>query len=101
MPTAPAPSVAAMSSTSTKTPPEAGAMILIGQYDSPYVRRVAITLKTYGLAYEHRPWSVWGDADKIAAHNPLRRVPTLLLPDGTALVETYAIIDAVDEMVPA
>ena len=76
-------------------------MILIGQYDSPYVRRVAITLKTYGLAYEHRPWSVWGDADKIAAHNPLRRVPTLLLPDGLALVETYAIIDAVDEMVPA
>lgn len=76
-------------------------MILIGQYDSPYVRRVAITLKTYDLAYEHRPWSVWGDADKIAAHNPLRRVPTLLLPDGTALVETFAIIDAVDEMVPA
>jgi glutathione S-transferase len=76
-------------------------MILIGQYDSPYVRRVAITLRTYDLAYEHRSWSVWGDADKIAAHNPLRRVPTLLLPDGTALVETYAIIDAVDEMVPA
>jgi glutathione S-transferase len=76
-------------------------MILIGQYDSPFVRRVAITLKTYGLAYEHRPWSVWGDADKIAAHNPLRRVPTLLLPDGTALVETFAIIDALDELVPA
>jgi glutathione S-transferase len=76
-------------------------MILIGQYDSPYVRRVAITLKTYDLAYEHRSWSVWGDADKIAVHNPLRRVPTLLLADGTALVETYAIIDALDEMVPA
>src|SRR3954466_2751160 len=76
-------------------------MILIGQYDSPFVRRVAITLKTYGLAYEHRPWSVWGDADKIAAHNPLRRVPTLLLPDGTALVETFAIIDALDERVSA
>jgi glutathione S-transferase len=76
-------------------------MILIGQYDSPFVRRVAITLTTYGLAYEHRPWSVWGDAEKIAAHNPLRRVPTLLLPDGTALVETFAILDALDELVPA
>jgi glutathione S-transferase len=76
-------------------------MILIGQYDSPFVRRVAIALATYGLDYEHRPWSVWGDADKIAAHNPLRRVPTLLLSDGTALVETFAILDAVDEMVPA
>jgi glutathione S-transferase len=75
-------------------------MILIGQYDSPFVRRVAITLRRYDLLHEHRPWSVWGDADKIAAHNPLRRVPTLLLDDGTALVETFAIIDALDEMVP-
>ena len=75
-------------------------MILIGQYDSPYVRRVAVTLRRYDLAYEHRPWSVWGDADEIAVHNPLRRVPVLLLPDGTALVETFAIMDAVDELVP-
>jgi glutathione S-transferase len=73
-------------------------MILIGQYDSPFVRRVAITLRRYALSFEHRPWSVWGDAERIAAHNPLRRVPTLLLPDGTALVETFAIIDVLDEM---
>jgi len=76
-------------------------MILIGQYDSPFVRRVGIALGTYGLAFEHRPWSVWGDAEKIAAHNPLRRVPTLLLDDGTALVETFAILDTIDELVPA
>ena len=75
-------------------------MILIGQYDSPFVRRVGITLRLYTIPYEHRPWSVWGDADKIAVHNPLRRVPTLLLDDGTALVETFAILDAVDELVP-
>jgi glutathione S-transferase len=76
-------------------------VILIGQYDSPFVRRVAITLRIYGLAYEHRSWSVWGDADKIAQHNPLRRVPTLVLDDGTSLVETFAIVDALDELVPA
>ena len=75
-------------------------MILIGHYDSPYVRRVAITLRLYGLPYEHRRWSVWGDADKIARHNPLRRAPTLVLEDGTALVETFAIIDALDDLVP-
>ncbi|HXU06731.1 MAG TPA: glutathione S-transferase family protein [Polyangia bacterium] len=75
-------------------------MILIGQYDSPFVRRVAITMRLYGIPFEHRPWSVWGDADKIAAHNPLRRVPTLLLDDGTALVETFAIVDALDELAP-
>jgi glutathione S-transferase len=72
-------------------------MILIGQYDSPFVRRVAIALRRYPLPFEHRPWSVWGDADQIALHNPLRRVPTLLLDDGTALLETFVILDALDE----
>ena len=76
-------------------------MILLGQYDSPFVRRVAITLHHYGLSFEHRPWSVWGDAEKIAQYNPLRRVPTLLLEDGSALVETFAIIDYADEQVAA
>jgi glutathione S-transferase len=74
-------------------------MILLGQYDSPFVRRVAIALHHYELPFEHRPWSVWGDADKIAQYNPLRRVPTLLLEDGSVLVETFAILDALDEWV--
>ncbi len=73
-------------------------MLLIGQYDSPFVRRVAIALHCYQLPFEHRPWSVWSDAEQIAAHNPLRRVPTLLLEDGTALVETFTILDALDEL---
>jgi len=76
-------------------------MILIGQFDSPFVRRVAITLHHYELPFEHRPWSVWGDAEKIAAYNPLRRVPTLLLDDGSALCETFAIVDTLDELVGA
>lgn len=75
-------------------------MILIGQYDSPFVRRVAIALNHYALPFEHRPWSVWGNAAQIAQYNPLRRVPTLLLDDGCALLETFAILDSVDELVP-
>jgi glutathione S-transferase len=74
-------------------------VILIGQYDSPFVRRVAVTLRLYGLPYEHRKWSVWGDAEKIAELNPLRRVPTLVLDDGTVVGETFAIIELLDEVV--
>src|SRR5690348_10234107 len=74
-------------------------MILIGQYDSPFVRRVAIALRIYDLAYEHRPWSTFGDADRIASFNPLRRVPTLVLDDGEALIESAAILDYLDECV--
>ena len=74
-------------------------MILIGQYDSPFVRRVAIALRLYGLPFEHRPWSTFGDADKIAPYNPLRRVPTLVCEDGEALIESTAILDYLDELV--
>jgi glutathione S-transferase len=72
-------------------------MILIGQYDSPFVRRVAIAMRLYGLAYEHRTWSTFGDADKLAAYNPLRRVPTLVLDDGETLIESFVILDYLDE----
>ncbi len=75
-------------------------MILIGQYDSPFVRRVAVALQIYGLRYEHRPWSVWADADKVATVSPLRRVPVLVTDDGDALVESFAILDALDDIAP-
>src|ERR1700733_3821370 len=74
-------------------------MFLIGQYDSPFVRRVAIALRLYGLSFEHWPWSTFGDADKIAPYNPLRRVPTLVCDDGEALIESTAILDYLDELV--
>lgn len=73
-------------------------LILVGQYDSPFVRRVAVALREYGMPYEHRPWSVWRNADQIAELNPLRRVPVLVLDDGSALVETFAILDHLDEL---
>jgi glutathione S-transferase len=72
-------------------------MTLIGQYDSPFVRRVAVALQMYGMPYTHQPWSVWRDANDIAPFNPLRRVPTLVL-DGEVLVDSAAILDALDDL---
>jgi glutathione S-transferase len=76
-------------------------MILIGQYDSPFVRRVGIALTLYGIPYEHKPWASFGEADKIRPYNPLTRVPTLVLDDGEVLVESHVILDYVDSLVPA
>jgi glutathione S-transferase len=73
-------------------------LTLIGQYDSPFVRRVGVALNLYGMPYRHLPWSVWADADKLAAYTPLRRVPVLLL-EGVVLVETFSILEALDERV--
>jgi glutathione S-transferase len=76
-------------------------MILIGQYDSSFVRRVGIALTLYGLPFEHRPWSTFGDADRIRPFNPLTRVPTLVLDDGDVLIDSHIIIDYLDSLVPA
>jgi glutathione S-transferase len=76
-------------------------MKLIGQYDSPFTRRVGITMSLYGLTFEHSTWSVFGNADELGAVNPLIRVPTLVLSTGEALIETAAIIDYLDSLVPA
>jgi glutathione S-transferase len=72
-------------------------MFLIGQYDSPFVRRVAIAMRLYGVAFDHKPWSTFGDAEQIAPYNPLRRVPTLVLDDREALIDSTAILDYLDE----
>lgn len=59
---------------------------------------MAVTLQHYGISYEHRAWSVWAQADEVARYNPLRRVPVLVLDSGEVLLESGAILDALDEM---
>ena len=73
-------------------------MLLIGMFDSPFVRRVAITLKLLDLPFEHGNWSVGRDFDRIREYNPLGRVPTLVTNDGDKLMESGAILDYLDEL---
>jgi glutathione S-transferase len=73
-------------------------MLLIGVNRSPYTRRVAITLKAYGLAYEQRDLSGFGNRTDVRAANPLGRIPALVLDDGETLVDSAAIIDHLDEV---
>ena len=75
-------------------------MILIGQYDSPFVRRIGIALTLYEISFEQWPWSIFGDADKLQAYNPLIRVPTLILDNGEVLIESHIILDYLDSLVP-
>jgi glutathione S-transferase len=76
-------------------------MILVGQYDSPYVRRVAVSLRTLGLAYEHDTRSVFGDFDSMRQVNPLGRIPSLVLDGGEVLIDSAAILDWLDQTVGA
>ncbi len=73
-------------------------MQLIGSYLSPFVRRVAISMNVLGLPYEQNSILVFANPDEIKVHNPLIRVPTMVLDDGEVLVESYAILDYLDEL---
>lgn len=72
-------------------------MILIGQYNSPFVRRVAISLRILGLGYEHDTRSVFADFDAVRRINPLGRIPSLALDDGNVLINSAAILDWLDQ----
>lgn len=72
-------------------------MILIGMFDSPFVRRVAVSMKLLGMDFEHRNWSVGRDQTQIRKYNPLGRTPTLMLADGETLIDSSAILDYLDE----
>lgn len=73
-------------------------MILYGRYLSPFVRRVGASLNVLGMAFEHKPLSVVDHAAQIREINPLVRVPALEFDDGTRLIESWTILDAIDEL---
>ena len=75
-------------------------MILIGQYDSPFVRRVAIAMHYYDLPFERNVLSVFKDFEKMLQLNPLGKVPALILDDGEILFDSRAIIDYLEQAAP-
>jgi glutathione S-transferase len=74
-------------------------MILIGQFDSPPTRRVAISMRMLGMTYDRDTRSVFGDAAALRAINPLGRIPILVLDDGEVLIDSAAILDHLDDRV--
>lgn len=75
-------------------------MQLVGMLDSPYVRRVAVSMKLMGLPFEHRPVSVFRHVDAFRAVNPVVKAPTLVCDDGVALMDSTLILDYLEGLVP-
>lgn len=68
-------------------------MQLIGMLDSPYVRRVAISLQLLGLPFEHRSVSVFRGFDEFSRINPVVKAPTLVCDDGGVLMDSTLILE--------
>lgn len=76
-------------------------MQLIGMLDSPYVRRVAISLLIARVPFRHSPISLFRHIDRFAPLSPLLKAPSLVLDDGTVLVESNVILDYLGAIFPA
>ncbi|RFO96799.1 glutathione S-transferase family protein [Rhodoferax lacus] len=72
-------------------------MLLVGQYDSPVTRRVAIALHHYHIPFTRDTRSIFGDAPAVGKISPLTRIPALVLDDGEVLIDSAAILDHLDE----
>ena len=73
-------------------------MKLIGMLDSPYVRRVAISLKTLDIPFEHAAISVFRGFEAFQAINPVVKAPTLVLDDGEVLMDSSLIIEYLEAL---
>lgn len=66
---------------------------LIGMLDSPYVRRVAISLQLLGVPFEHRSISVFRTFAQFQQINPVVKAPSLVCEDGEVLMDSTLIIE--------
>lgn len=71
-------------------------MRLIGMLDSPYVRRVAISLEALNISFQHEAVSVFQDFDRFRDINPVVKAPTLVCDDGTVLMDSSVILQFVE-----
>jgi len=74
-------------------------MVLIGMLDSPYVRRVAVSMKLMGLAFEHRSVSVFRTYDEFRKVNPVVKAPSFICNDGTVLMDSTLILDYLEHCI--
>jgi len=73
-------------------------MLLIGRNTSPFVRRVAVSLRLLDIPFEQNPLSTITDRDAVRAYNPMGRIPALVLDDHEVLIDSTPILDYLDEL---
>ncbi len=75
-------------------------MKLIGSTTSPYVRKVRIVMAEKKLDYQFLLENVWAGDTRIAASNPLGKVPCLIMEGGEAVFDSRVIVEYLDTLSP-
>jgi glutathione S-transferase len=75
-------------------------MKLLGSLKSPYVRKVRVVMAEKKLDYEFVLEDVWAEDTQIQQHNPLGKVPCLLMDDNGSLFDSRVIVEYLDTLSP-
>ncbi|MFA6310043.1 MAG: glutathione S-transferase [Sterolibacterium sp.] len=75
-------------------------MKLLGTLTSPYVRKARIVLAEKKIDYEFVVNSPWDAENTVSLHNPLSKIPVLLLDDDSTLYDSRVIVEYLDTVSP-
>jgi len=75
-------------------------MKLIGSLGSPYVRKVRVVLAEKKLDYHFELENVWAPDTAISKLNPLGKVPSLVMDDGSVMIDSRVMVEYLDTLTP-
>jgi len=75
-------------------------MKLLGSVASPYTRKVRVVLAEKKIDCDFEAVDVSPPENPVIALNPLGKIPTLLLDEGTALFDSRVIVEFLDSVSP-
>lgn len=75
-------------------------MKLIGSLASPYVRKVRVVLAEKKLDYQFELENVWAPDTTISQLNPLGKVPSLVMEDGSVMYDSRVMAEYLDTLTP-
>jgi len=75
-------------------------MKLLASLASPYTRKVRVVLAEKKIDFDMELVDVAPAENPVNAHNPLGKIPTLVLDDGTALYDSRVIVEFLDHASP-
>ncbi len=75
-------------------------MKLLASLTSPYARKIRVVLMEKRIEVDLIEENIWSAETKVTLHNPLTKIPVLILDDGTSLYDSRVIAEFLDGITP-
>jgi len=75
-------------------------MKLLASLTSPYARKIRVVLMEKRIEVDLIEENIWSAETNVTLHNPLTKIPVLILDDGTSLYDSRVIAEFLDGITP-